>query len=58
MDDAEGEFKLAISIEPYHAEAHNDLGILYNDRRLFDEAIREFEMAVQIKPNMQMPIWI
>jgi len=46
VDDAIGEFRKAISLNPKLSEVHNDLGIEYGKKGLYDEAIREFEIAV------------
>jgi len=45
-DKAIEEFKKATSLNENYSEAHNYLGTLYLDRRLWDEAIAEFEKAL------------
>ena len=38
-------------MEYYHAKAHNALGILYNNKGIYDDSIKEFEIALRIKPD-------
>lgn len=38
-------------INPRDADAHVQLGILYKQRRQFDEAVRHFEKAIEIEPQ-------
>jgi len=39
------------TINPRDADAHVQLGILYKQRRQFDEAVRHFEKAIEIEPQ-------
>jgi tetratricopeptide (TPR) repeat protein len=40
------EFKEAISLDNNYSEAHNYLGTLYSDSRLWDQAIEEYKKAL------------
>jgi type IV pilus assembly protein PilF len=44
--EAETEFKRAIALDKDFAEAHNNLGTFYLSRARYDEAIKEFELAL------------
>ncbi|HEX8194763.1 MAG TPA: tetratricopeptide repeat protein [Pyrinomonadaceae bacterium] len=39
------------TVNPRDADAHVQLGILYKQRRQFDEAVRHFEKAIEIEPQ-------
>jgi tetratricopeptide (TPR) repeat protein len=36
---------------PTDAEAHNNLGWAYREKGMLDEAIAQFEIAVQLRPD-------
>ncbi len=40
-----------MQIDPYHANAHNDLGIALSDQGKLEEAIAELEIAVRLDPT-------
>jgi len=42
----------AIKIKPNFAKAHNNLGIAYQRRRLYDKAIAQYKRAIQLDPNL------
>ncbi len=42
----------AVALDPRYADAHLQLGILYADQRRFAEAIREFQRAIALEPNL------
>ena len=48
---AESVLKKLIQINPNHALAHKDLGVLYLIERLFSEAQEEFETAFKLEPE-------
>jgi len=50
-DKAEQTLKKVCGLNPQHAQAHKDLGVIYLNKRLFDYAKDEFEKAYQIAPN-------
>lgn len=50
-DTAERMLKKAISMNPDFAKAHKDLGIIYLNKRLFDYAEDEFQIALKLAPN-------
>src|SRR5919109_2322194 len=41
-------------IDPSDAGAHNNLGVLYYQKGLVDEAISEFARALELDPKMQV----
>jgi cellulose synthase operon protein C len=45
---------LAGRIDPNDAGAHNNLGVVYYNKGLFDEAVEQFELALEIDPRMQV----
>ena len=50
-DKAEKILKKVIELNPEHANAHKDLGVIYLSKRLFDYAKDEFETAYKIAPD-------
>ena len=50
-DTAEKMLKKVIRMNPEIAKAHKDLGIIYLNKRLFDYARDEFEIAMKLAPN-------
>ena len=48
MDKAEKILKKVCELNPEHASAHKDLGVIYLTRRLFDYAKDEFEKAYEL----------
>ena len=48
---AESKFKLAIKLNTNYFEAFNNLGNLYREMNLFDEAINCFKKAININPK-------
>jgi tetratricopeptide (TPR) repeat protein len=51
IDKAIEYYQKAISINPYYATPHNDLGILYEEKGWFDRAETHYQKAIQIDPN-------
>jgi Tfp pilus assembly protein PilF len=47
LDDAEKAYRRAIALRPSYSEAHNDLGQLLARTGRLDEAIREFDVALE-----------
>lgn len=45
---------LARRINPQDAGAHNNLGVVYYNKGLYDDAVRHFERALEIDPRMQV----
>lgn len=43
--------KKAIALNPHHAKAHYNLGIIYDSKLLYDAAIAEYKQALSIDPN-------
>lgn len=50
-DKAEKILKKVIELNPEHAQAHKDLGVIYLSKRLFDYAKDEFETAFKVAPD-------
>lgn len=50
-DKAEKILKKVVELNPDHAQAHKDLGVIYLSKRLFDYAKDEFETAYEIAPD-------
>ena len=51
MDEAEASLRRAIQIKPDYAEAHNNLGLAFQDLGRLDEAEAGLRRAIQIKPD-------
>ena len=47
LDDAEKSYRRAIAIRPSYSEAHNDLGQLLARTGRYDEAVHEFDLALE-----------
>ncbi len=47
LEEAEKEYRRAIEARPRYSEAHNDLGQLLAGTGRYDEAIREFDAALE-----------
>jgi tetratricopeptide (TPR) repeat protein len=54
MDDALVELDASLRVEGERAETHLLIGDIYERRRMFDEAIREYEDALRLSPGDQM----
>jgi tetratricopeptide (TPR) repeat protein len=54
LDDAMVELDESLSINPGNAEAHLLIGDIYERRRMFDEAIKEYEEALRLSPDDRM----
>ena len=50
-DEAIGQFREALRLNPGFAEAHNNLGIALRQRSQIDEAMSQFQAAIRLKPN-------
>jgi tetratricopeptide (TPR) repeat protein len=50
---AESLLKKAISQDPSFAEAHYQLGVIYQDQKLDTEAIEELKIAVKLRPDLK-----
>ncbi len=44
-------FKKVLEIDPKHPLAHYNLGVIYDDNGMFEEAIAEFKQALQANPK-------
>lgn len=51
IDQAIDQHKIALSLNPYFAYAHNNLGVAYGKKGFIDKAIKEFQAAVQLNPD-------
>ena len=55
--DKQEEFlKEAILINPNNDTAHNNLGVLYYDQNRYDEAEKEYDIAIRLNPNNRSTI--
>ena len=50
LDKAIENYKAALSVEPYYAGIHNDLGDALRDSGMMEEAVKEYETAVRLRP--------
>ena len=41
----------ALEIKPDYPEAHNNLGVIYRQKGMYDNAIVEFKEAIRLKPD-------
>lgn len=44
-------YKQVLQRDDLNVEAHNNLGLLYRDKGLLDDAVREFQRAIAIEPR-------
>jgi len=51
FDDALVELDQSAKIDPERAETHLLMGDIYERRRMFDEAIREYQESLRLSPN-------
>ncbi len=49
--DAAEYFKKVLEANPKHPLAHYNLGVIYDDKGMFDEAIAEFQKALDVNPK-------
>lgn len=45
-------FRLALSLDPYYADAHVGIGLIYKIHNRNGEALQEFFQAIKLKPTM------
>ena len=50
LDAAAGQFRLALELNPDHADAHANLGSALAQQGVYDEALRQFDEALRIHP--------
>jgi len=48
-------YKNGLKLAGWSAEAHNNLGVLYSQKGLVDEAVREFREAIQLDSDYESP---
>ncbi len=51
LDDALVELGESLRLDPINAEAHLLIGDIHEQRRMFDEAIKEYEKALKLSPD-------
>lgn len=49
---AEAEFRKAVELDPNDADAHLQLGVVYDEQKEPDRAIREYLTAIQMNPKL------
>jgi tetratricopeptide (TPR) repeat protein len=52
------QLKKTLDLDPNFAEAHFQLGMVYEQKRMFDEAIREFQRAADLFQDPMIKAWI
>jgi len=52
LDQIEALLKDSVRLDPKMTEAHFQLGILYADQRRYAEAIREYQTAIKLQPDL------
>jgi tetratricopeptide (TPR) repeat protein len=57
-DRAIEQLKKTLDLDPNFAEAHFQLGMVYEQKRMFDEAIGEFQKAADLFQDPMMRAWI
>jgi len=50
-DEAIFRWKKALQADPGSAAAHNNLGVAYEKKSLFEDALREYEAALKLAPD-------
>ena len=50
-DEALESYRRCVALDPDNAAAHNNMGLIYSDKRDFENAIREFEEILKIFPD-------
>jgi tetratricopeptide (TPR) repeat protein len=50
-DEAMGQFRIAMRLDPDYAQPHLNLGVAYGKKGMLDEAIGEFEAAMKLTPR-------
>jgi tetratricopeptide (TPR) repeat protein len=51
LDEAIQQYRKSLSLDPFYADAHNNIGIAYFDKGLVDNAIIHFKHAIEINPS-------
>jgi len=51
FDSALAHYRVLLEQNDASAEVHNNLGLLYEDRGQFDDAIKQFQRAIALDPK-------
>lgn len=51
LDAAINSFLQAVEKNPHHADAHYNLGILYSEKGMREEAVAEYKKTLELEPN-------
>lgn len=54
LDEALVELDVSLGVDPGKAETHLLIGDIYERRRMFDEAIKEYQEALKLSPDDRM----
>ena len=46
------EFERAVELDPNDADAHLQLGMVYDEQKLPDRAVSEYRTAIQVNPRL------
>ncbi len=52
FEQIESLLKLSIALDPKYPEAHLELGILYAEQKKYPEAVREYQQAIALQPDL------
>ena len=55
LQQAEAAYRQLLTIEPNHADAHNNLGVVLKRRGDLDGAIAEYREAIRLAPHYALP---
>ena len=57
LDEAEQYFNKVIRMEPKSENGYYGLGMTFAKQKDYDAAIEQFEKALEINPDLMMPVW-
>ena len=54
LSDAMTMYKQALAIDPNSAQAHYNLGLAFAEQKIFNEAVREWQIVIKSDPNSDL----